>query len=114
MTNWSIQPSGVAEVLQSVNPHAEALGTALAELAPALELAVTATQSPAISEAVQSYFQQEEAPRIQAMNARIGAAANGVVTATQAYVTGDLEMAANAQSASVAAIFPPSLPRGVM
>ena len=48
------------------------------------------------------------------MNARIGAAASGVVKATEAYVAGDLEMAANAQSASVAAVYPPDLPRGVM
>jgi hypothetical protein len=47
------------------------------------------------------------------MNALIGAAATGVVTATEAYVKGDLEMAANAQSASVAAIYPPSLPAGM-
>ncbi len=114
MTNWSIQPSGVVAVLKSVDPHAEALGASLNELGPVIQAAVTATQSAAISDAVQSYFTQEEAPRIQAMNARIGAAATGVVTATEAYVTGDLEMAANAQSASVAAVYPPDLPRGLM
>jgi Family of unknown function (DUF6507) len=114
MTNWSIQPSGVVAVLKDVNTYAEALGDALAQLAPAMQSAVTATQSPAISDAVQSYFTLEDGPRIEGMNARIGAAATGVVTATEAYVTGDLEMAANAQSAGVAAVYPPDLPHGVM
>lgn len=114
MTNWSIQPSGVVGVLRAIDPHAEALGTALAGLGPAMEAAVMATQSPAISDAVQNYFANLEAPRIEAMNARISASASGVVTATEAYVAGDLEMAANAQSASVAAVLPPDLPRGAV
>ncbi|MDQ1135399.1 hypothetical protein QE410_000198 [Microbacterium sp. SORGH_AS 1204] len=114
MTGWRIQPSGVVAVLQEVNVDAEALGAALNSLTPALEGAVTATQSGAISEAVQAYFQQEEGPRIQGMSTRIGAAANGVVTATEAYVTGDMDMAANAQAAAVAAVYPPDLPHGVM
>ncbi len=114
MTNWSIQPSGVASVLTEVNTYAVALGEALNGLAPAMEAAVTATQSAAISEAVQAYFTQQEGPRIEGMNARIGAAASGVVTATEAYVAGDLEMAANAQSAAVATVYPADLPPGVM
>lgn len=113
MTSWRIQPSGVVSVLQTVNVDAEALGAALNSLSPALEGAVTATQSGAISEAVQTYFEQEEAPRIQGMSARIGAAAQGVVSATEAYVAGDMEMAANAQTAAVAAVYPPALPHGM-
>jgi hypothetical protein len=113
MTSWSIQPSGVVAVLKDVNTYATALGEALNGLSPAMEAAVTASQSPAIAEAIQSYFTLEEGPRIEAMNTRIGAAASGVVQATEAYVAGDLEMAANAQSASVAAVYPPSLPPGV-
>ncbi|MGP3533808.1 DUF6507 family protein [Microbacterium sp. RD1] len=114
MTSWSIQPSGVVAVLQDVNVDAEALGTALNGLTPALEGGVTATQSAAIADAVQSYFQQLEGPRIQGMSTRIGAAASGVVEATQAYVNGDLEMAANAQTAAHATVFPPDLPRGAI
>lgn len=114
MARWSIQPSGVVAVLHDVDVDAEALGTALNSLGSALEEAVTATQSGAVSEAVHAYFQQEEGPRIQGMSARISAAAQGVVTATEAYVAGDLEMATNAQTAAVAAVYPPSLPHGVM
>ena len=114
MTHWSIQPSGVVSVLTDVNTYATALGEALNGLSPAMEGAVTATNSGAISEAIQSYFTLEEGPRIQGINARIGAAASGVVKATEAYVAGDLEMAANAQAASVAAVHPAHLPPGVM
>lgn len=114
MTSWSIQPSGVVAVLQDVNVDAEALGTALNGLTPALEGAVTATQSAAIADAVQSYFQIQEGPRIQGMSTRIGAASSGVVSATEAYVQGDLEMAANAQTAAHSAVYPPDLPSGVM
>ncbi|MEZ3162014.1 DUF6507 family protein [Microbacterium sp. BWT-B31] len=113
MTGWSIDPTGVAGVLTEVNTYATALGESLTGLGPALEGAVTAAQSAAIAEAIQAYFEQEEGPRIQGMNARISAAASGAVTATQAYIAGDLEMAANAQSAAVAAISPPQLPRGM-
>ena len=112
MTTWSIDPSGVAGVLTAVNPHAEALGEALNALGAPLGAAVTATQSGAIAEAVQSYFDTVESPRIQGMSARISAAPSGVVSATEAYVTGDLAMAADAQAASVAAITPASLPLG--
>lgn len=114
MTNWSIQPSGVVTVLTEVNTYAVALGEALNGLAPAMEGAVAATRSAAIADAVQAYFTQQEGPRIEGMNARISAAASGVVTATEAYVAGDLEMAANAQSAAVATVYPPDLPSGVM
>lgn len=114
MTTWSIQPSGVVAVLKDVNTYAESLGESLSALGPALEGAVNAAQSGAIADAIQSFFTLEEGPRIEGMNARIGAAASGVVTATEAYVAGDLEMAANAQSASIAAIYPPNLPPGVM
>lgn len=113
MTHWSIQPSGVVAVLTDVNTYATALGEALNGLSPAMEGAVVATQSGAISEAIQSYFTLEEGPRLQGINTRIGAAASGVVKATEAYVAGDLEMAANAQSASVAAVYPTHLPPGV-
>ena len=95
-----------------MNPHAEALGEALNALGAPLGAAVTATQSGAIAEAVQSYFDTVESPRIQGMSARIGAATSGVVSATEAYVTGDLAMAADAQAASIAAATPASLPLG--
>lgn len=109
MSRWSIDPSGVAGVLKQVDPHAQALGDALGDLEGALTAAVTGTQSPAISDAVGSYLEQVEGPRITSMSTRIQAAAAGVVNATTAYVDGDLEMAGNAQRAAVEAVYPPEL-----
>lgn len=115
MTSWSIQPSGVAGVLTEVNTYAEGLGTALGKVSDALGPAVEATgPSPAIGGALQEYFDLSEGPRIQAMSARIQAAASGVVAATEAYVAGDLEMAASAQRASVVAVHSPIPPHGAM
>lgn len=111
---WDISASGVVAVLTEVNVPAEALGTSLAGLETAVSGAVTATQSGAISEAIQNYFQLEEGPRITGMNTRIGAAANGVVTATQAYVDGDTTMAQGYQQAAIEQVYPPtpSMPAG--
>ncbi|GAA3638913.1 hypothetical protein GCM10022200_22870 [Microbacterium awajiense] len=113
MSRWSIDPTGVAGVLEDVNVPATALGEALNTLVPALQAGVTATSSAAISQAVQEYFEGEEGPRIEAMSERIAAASSGVVAATQAYVAGDLEMAATAQSASIDAFRTAPLPPGV-
>lgn len=113
MTKWQIQPSGVVAVLKKVNPYSTKLGESLNTLQPTVEAAVTATQSPAISQALQEYFQQEEGPRIQGMSTRIQASASGVVSATEFYVKGDLQMAADAQAASVAMVYPsPPMPGG--
>jgi hypothetical protein len=108
MTTWDISASGVVAVLTEVNVPAEALGESLKGLEGAVSAAVTATQSGAISEAIQNYFQQEEGPRIQAMNTRIGAAASGVVNATQSYVDGDTTMAQAHQNAAIDQVYPPT------
>lgn len=106
MTAWSIDPTGVARVLTDVNPYSEALGTSLEGLTTAVTGAVTATQSPAISDAISAYFETLEGPRIQAMSTRIQSSAGGVLSATEAYLQGDLEMAATHQQAGVAAVYP--------
>jgi len=108
MTTWDISASGVVAVLTDVNVPAEALGESLSGLEGAVGDAVTATQSGAISEAIQNYFQQEEGPRITAMNTRISAAASGVVNATQAYVDGDTTMAGSYQRAAIDQVYPPA------
>jgi len=114
MTTWDISASGVVAVLTDVNVPAEALGESLMGLEGAVSAAVTATQSGAISEAIQNYFQQEEGPRIQAMNTRIAAAASGVVNATQAYVDGDTTMAQAHANAAVEQVYPPPLGPGMV
>ena len=111
MTAWSIDPTGVARVLTDVSPYSEALGTSLQGLTAAVSGAVTATQSPAISDAITAYFETMEGPRIQAMSTRIQSSVGGALSATESYIRGDLEMAATQQQASVEAVYP-SMPAG--
>ncbi|MBD3942206.1 hypothetical protein IF188_10915 [Microbacterium sp. NEAU-LLC] len=106
MTSWSIDPTGVARVLTDVSPYSEALGASLNSLSGVISAAVNATQSPAISEAVSGYFEVLEGPRIQSMSTRIQSAVGGVLSATEAYIQGDLEMAATQQQANIAAVYP--------
>lgn len=107
MSTWDISASGVVAVLEDVNVPAEALGTSLEGLSDVLATAVGATQSAAISEAVQAYFEMEEGPRIAGMSGRIGAATSGVVNAATAYVEGDQQMAATHQRAAIEQVYPP-------
>lgn len=107
MSSWDISASGVVAVLEDVNVPAEALGESLTGLTDTVAAAVAATQSAAISEAIQAYFETEEGPRISGMSTRIGAATNGVVNATTAYVEGDQEMAAAHQQAAINQVYPP-------
>ncbi|WP_404442059.1 DUF6507 family protein [Microbacterium marinum] len=110
MGGWDISASGVVKVLEDVNVPAEALGTSLNGLSDTMSAAVTATQSGAISEAVQAYFEQVEGPRIQGMSGRIQASVEGVVNATTAYVEGDQTMAAEHQQAAIDQVYPPAPP----
>lgn len=107
MAGWSIQPQGVLDVLTRVNGEAEALGTALGSLSTDLGAAVTATNSAAISEAVQGYFETVEGPRLTGISTRITASITGASSATEAYVQGDYEMAATSQREQVDLVNPP-------
>jgi len=107
MAGWSIQPQGVLDVLTRVNGEAEELGTALGSLSTNLGAAVTATNSAAISEAVQGYFETVEGPRLTGISTRITASVTGASSATEAYVQGDYEMAATSQREQVDLVNPP-------
>jgi len=110
MTSWSISGEGVVSVLTSVQPYAESLGTAFQNVGTAVGAAATATASGAMGMALQNYFDYRGSTRIQNINTRIGAAVDGVVKATEAYIAGDLEMAAQSQSAAYALVHPPLPP----
>ncbi|WP_111719447.1 DUF6507 family protein [Homoserinimonas sp. OAct 916] len=117
MAGWKIQPQGVLDVLTSVNTKAEAMGAALEPLSDAMTAAVTATNSPAIGDAVQGYFSEVASPQLEGVSARISASITGASGATEAYVQGDLEMAATAQREQIILVSPnefnqyPMMPR---
>ena len=102
MTSWSIDPAGVVQVMTNVELSATALGEALTGLQPQFESAIAGAQSAAIAEAIQGWM-DHESTALKGVNQRITAAMTGASAATQAYIDGDLEMAANVQSAQVTA-----------
>jgi hypothetical protein len=99
---WSIDPVGVVAVLTSVKDKATLLGDALSSLEGDLTSAVQGSQSQAIADAVQAWM-GTEAPGLEGVSTRITAAVTGASEATNAYVQGDLDMAADAQAYQVTA-----------
>ncbi|QUG99935.1 hypothetical protein HUO13_03150 [Saccharopolyspora erythraea] len=109
MGRWDIQPAGVQGVLQQVEGVADDFEGHLRSINSAMEGAGTQASSGIIGQALTG-FADSQRSSIEFVFTRTGAAMNGAVNATQAYVRGDLEMAANAQSNATAA---PD-PRGTM
>jgi Family of unknown function (DUF6507) len=103
MTGWRIQPEGVVAVLTTVQADATSLGEAVKNLPVDAQEAVVATNSGAIGEAVQSFFELSASPQLSGVSTRITAAMTGASQATQFYVDGDLQMAASTQADQVAA-----------
>jgi hypothetical protein len=102
MSSWSISAEGVVQVLTAVQTSAENLGASLDTLETNLTSAITASQSQAIADAVQAWM-STETPGLTKVSERITAAMTGASEATQAYVDGDLQMAADSQSYQVTA-----------
>lgn len=107
MSSWDISPSGVSSVLAKVSDHATSLGDALEGLETAVTGAAEGTCSGVIGEAISTYFSDLDGPRLKDINLRITASCQGVINATNAYLKGDLDMAATAQTDSVTMVFPP-------
>lgn len=109
MSNWSIEPAEIIDVLEKVNIVAGDLGSALEKLPGILESGVPATNAPPVADAVGELFDRE-ANRIEAMNTRIEASATGIAESTTAYLEGDQEMAETAQRAAHQAVYPNFVP----
>ena len=107
MGNWNISPSGVSAVLTKVSTHATAMGKPLEGLEAAVTGAAVGTSSGVIGDAINSYFKELDGPRLADMNLRITASCQGVANATNAYIKGDLKMAATAQQQSVHSVLSP-------
>ena len=114
MSRYDIDPAGVERVLRSTQSEAGEFETILEPLQGWVEFAATGTgNSGAIVPALQSFF-QVQSTGLEAMGRRIGAAIQGTVDATKAYVEGDLEMVQTYQSnASALAQWPTASPRRI-
>jgi Family of unknown function (DUF6507) len=111
MSRYDIDPAGVERVLRSTQTKAGEFETILKPLQGWVEFAATGTgNSGAIVPALQSFF-QVQSTGLEAMGRRISAALQGAVSATTAYVQGDLEMVQTYQSnAATLAAGPPPAP----
>ncbi|MGX2995047.1 DUF6507 family protein [Streptomyces sp. JNUCC 64] len=106
MTGWDISPLGVKGVLEKTGTAAEGLAKVGTTLQTAVPAAATAAgglsaggegEGQGLVAVALSQFVTAHTERLQKIGARASASLNGAADATNAYVTGDLEQAANAQ-----------------
>ncbi len=109
MGTWDIRPSGVQGVLQRTHAVAGEFEGQVRALNAALEDAAVQSSSDIVAGAI-SGFGAAAQSSVEFVFTRTGAAMGGAAQAVNAYIRGDLEMAANAQASASAA---PD-PRGTM
>jgi len=109
---WDISPGGVRDVLTRTQGVATEFDSQMKSLNSALQGAGTQCSSGIVGEAIAGFFESAKS-NIQFVFTRTGACLNAAAQATNAYLQGDLEMAANAQVSATAAPDPTAvMPRG--
>lgn len=101
MARWDIQPSGVRAVLLRTETHAKDLGNAGQAIGKDLQACGTALGQSLVAVAL-SDFATKRAPELSAAATRIRSAMGGTVSAVNAYMQGEREMALRAQAAATA------------
>lgn len=102
MSRWNIQPAGVRSVLASTEGVAAEFEGQAKSLNAALGGAAAESSSGIVAAALDG-FARSVGGSITFVFTRTGASLGAAAHATNAYVAGDLEMAANAQTAATAA-----------
>ena len=102
MSSWDIDPAGVQGVLARTTDVAAGFDPALTSMSSALEGAATAAASGPVASALNGYATALGAD-VEFVFGRTTSAVQGCVGAVNAYVAGDLEMAAHAQANATAA-----------
>lgn len=115
MTQWDIHPTEVAGVLGATETAAKGFEEQITTLNAGLQSAASQTSSELVATAL-AEFATAQTGHLQFVFTRTGACLTGAAGATNAYVAGDEQMAANAQSAAYAApgSAPPGTPRGAL
>ena len=112
MGAWDISPGGVRAVLARTQHVAAEFEAQMRALESAVQGAGAQCSSGIVGQALAGFFDWA-ASDIGFVFARTGACLTAAAQATNAYLRGDLEMAANAQAAASVAPDPaPLLPRG--
>jgi len=102
VSTWDIRPVGVQGVLQRTHAVAGEFEGQMRTLNSALEGAAVQSSSEIIVGAI-SGFGASSRSNIEFVFTRTSAAIGGAARAVNAYIQGDLEMAANAQASASAA-----------
>lgn len=111
MTSWDVSPDGVRTVLGRTETVAGEFETQMADLNAALSGAASQSSSEIVAEAIAGYAESATAS-LQFVFERTGACMTAAANATNAYVEGDLEMAATAQESATAAPDPRTIMPG--
>ncbi|MEU4767758.1 DUF6507 family protein [Actinosynnema sp. NPDC023794] len=112
MSKWDISPDGVRGVLARTQSVAADFEREMTSLNSALQGASAQSSSEIVAGAIAG-FAEAKMRDIRFVFTRTGACLNGAAQATNAYLQGDLEMAANAQASATAAPDPrTTMPRG--
>ncbi len=102
MTKWDIDPAGVRSVLMSTGNVAKEFDGQMTKLNAGLEGAASQSSSEIVASAL-SGFAESAGANLQFVFTRTGACLGGAAQATNSYLDGDLQMAANAQASAGAA-----------
>ncbi len=108
MTAWDIDPAGVQGVLSKTQSVASEFSGQLTSMTSAMESGAMNTSSPIVGSAIQGFASSIEGD-VRFVLTRAEAAITGCAQAVNAYVQGDLAMAANAQR-NAAGVPTPDLP----
>jgi hypothetical protein len=102
VSSWDIDPSGVQGVVGRTEGVAKAFEGQMTKLEAALHGAAAQSSSGIVGEALVGFAEANKG-QIHFVFTRTGACLHAAVQATNAYVQGDLTMAANAQKSAAAA-----------
>lgn len=102
MTRWDIDPVGVRSVLSNTEAVAQEFDGQMQTLNTGIEGAATQSSSEIVASALAGFAESASAD-ISFVFTRTSACMSGAAQATNAYIDGDLEMAANAQASANAA-----------
>ncbi|MEU1362481.1 DUF6507 family protein [Micromonospora zamorensis] len=102
MSAWDISPGGVRDVLNRTHAAAAPFEGQMTKFNSALEGSAVQSSSEIVGQALQGFVESIRTD-LEFVFTRTGACMNAAAQATNAYVQGDLDMAANAQRSASAA-----------
>lgn len=112
MSRWDIHPAGVQGVLGRTQATAGDFEHQMNRMNTALQGSASQSSSDIVAQALVGYANQSAMPQIRAVFTRTAACLNGAAQAVNAYLDGDLEMAANAQASASEAPDAAEMPGG--